>query len=183
MRNTLVIGGTGMLGGAVRHLVKRGDEVTVLARSTDKFNRMLVHNGLMNGDVSFMPADYFKTDEVVELLNEHIKTEGAFDAAVIWMRSAAAESFDAIMGILGRDGRPVDIFKVNGSSASRSPLPSSEYRSINMHQIILGFKIENGESRWLTDDEISEGVIKALNTRIPLTVAGVTEPWEKRPGY
>jgi hypothetical protein len=183
LKKTLVIGGTGMLGGAVRYLVNRGDAVTVLARSMDKFNNMLAHNHLTKGDVSFISADYFKTAELVQLLNEHINKNGVFDEAVVWMRSTAADSFHAVMEILDRNGGLVEVFKVNGSSASRSPLPSNEYRSINMHHIILGFKIENGESRWLNNEEISNGVISALKTRIPVSIAGGTEPWEKRPGY
>ncbi|WP_456271993.1 hypothetical protein [Bacillus sp. AK031] len=183
MKKTLVISGTGMLGGVVEYLVKKGGQVTVLARSKDKFYRMLERQQLSQEAVSFISADYFNKGALIQVLNEHIKRNGSFDQAVIWMRSNAAESFDAIVGILSNQRNGIEVFRVNGSSASRSSLPSNQYQSLNMHHIILGFKIENGESRWLTDSEISEGVVSALRTRVPVSITGVTEPWEERPGY
>ncbi|WP_421384000.1 hypothetical protein ACOJQI_05440 [Bacillus salacetis] len=183
MKKTLVIGGTGMLGGVVEYLVQKGDNVTVLTRSIDKFQRMLSKHNLKPEDVSFIPADYFNTDALVQVLNAHIKMNGPFDQAVVWMRSTAVESHDALLSVLGGQSQPVEIFKVNGSAASRSKLLFPKQQSINMHHIILGFKIENGESRWLTNEEISEGVISALTAGVPVTITGVTEPWEKRPGY
>ena len=32
-------------------------------------------------------------------------------------------------------------------------------------QVVLGFKRESGVSRWLTDDEISDGVLEAIRKR------------------
>jgi NAD(P)-dependent dehydrogenase (short-subunit alcohol dehydrogenase family) len=183
MKKTLVIGGTGMLGGAVEHLVKKGNRVAVLARSIDKFQRMLSNYNLKPEDVSFISADYFNKDALVQVLNAHIKMNGDFDQAVIWMRSTAADSLDALLNVLSRQGQSIEVFKVNGSAASRTDLLFPKQQSINMHHIILGFKIENGESRWLTNDEISKGVISALTTGVPVTVTGVTEPWDRRPGY
>ncbi|WP_113930403.1 hypothetical protein [Bacillus sp. P14.5] len=183
MKRILVIGGTGMLGGVVDHLVKSGGKVTVLARSRDKFNGMLDRFGLSEQGTVFLPVDYFDTSALTGALMEHIKLYGTFDEAVIWMRSSAKESFEAVMEFLNRTCSPAEVFRVNGSSAARQPLPENHYQSINMHHIILGFKIENGESRWLHEEEISEGVIAALVTRIPRTIIGVTEPWHRRPGY
>jgi hypothetical protein len=183
MKNTIVIGGTGMLGGVVEYLVKKGDQVTVLSRSVGKFNKMLERQQISQEAVSFISADYFNKDALIQVLDEHIKMNGPFEQAVIWMRSTAAESFDALMSFLSNHSKTVEVFKVNGSSASRGALPLNQYQSINMHQIILGFKIEHGESRWLTNEEISDGVITALTTGIPVTFAGITEPWDKRPGW
>lgn len=172
-----------MLGGAVEDLVKKGNKVTILARSMDKYQSMLAKHGLKPEEVDFLAADYFNRDALVQVLDEHIKTNGPFDQAVIWMRRTAIESLDAVMDILSRNSGDVDVFRVNGSAAAQTTLPYKFHQTINMHHIILGFKIENGESRWLTNDEISEGVISALTTGIPLTITGVIEPWDKRPGY
>ncbi|WP_409253245.1 SDR family NAD(P)-dependent oxidoreductase [Bacillus sp. SCS-153A] len=183
MKKILVIGGTGMLGGAVEHLMKQGNKVTVLSRSHGKYERMLAKHGLEPEEVDFMTADYFDRDALVQVLNAHIKANGPFDQAVIWMRSTAIESFNAVLDILSRHSETVDVFKVNGSAAAHTTLPFEFHQTIIMHHIILGFKIENGESRWLTNDEISEGVISALTSGVPITITGVTDPWDKRPGY
>ena len=36
-------------------------------------------------------------------------------------------------------------------------------------------------SRWLTDEEISSGVLKAIEEDKERFVIGVTEPWSKKP--
>jgi hypothetical protein len=50
-----------------------------------------------------------------------------------------------------------------------------------LRQVVLGFQIEGGRSRWLTDAEISEGVLEAVRLDRPYSVVGVTEPWNARP--
>ncbi|WP_244527775.1 hypothetical protein [Virgibacillus chiguensis] len=49
------------------------------------------------------------------------------------------------------------------------------------YQIRLGFVIEEDQSRWLTNKEISDGVIKAIKNKNRITTIGQLEPWEKRP--
>ena len=50
--------------------------------------------------------------------------------------------------------------------------PSCAYR-----QIVLGFVLEGEGARWLTHDEISEGVLKAIDEDAGLSTIGVTRPW------
>lgn len=53
--------------------------------------------------------------------------------------------------------------------------------ALDYREIILGFKIERGRSRWLTNAEISTGAIDAVMAGRKKTVIGVTEPWDARP--
>jgi hypothetical protein len=46
---------------------------------------------------------------------------------------------------------------------------------------VLGFVVENGQSRWLTDAEISDGVGRALESDDPVTIVGTVTPWSARP--
>jgi hypothetical protein len=50
-----------------------------------------------------------------------------------------------------------------------------------LRQVILGFRVEGGRSRWLTDAEISEGVLQAVRTDADLAIVGQVEPWPARP--
>jgi hypothetical protein len=45
----------------------------------------------------------------------------------------------------------------------------------------LGFKIEDNSSRWLTNDEISSGVIEAITNDEEEKIVGIVSPWDKRP--
>ena len=47
---------------------------------------------------------------------------------------------------------------------------------------MLGFVRQAGRSRWLTDDEICRGVLRAIGTVEPEPiVVGQVEPWSARP--
>ena len=50
-----------------------------------------------------------------------------------------------------------------------------------LRQVILGFEVEPAGSRWLTNAEISNGVLEAVRTDAPLTIIGQTKPWSARP--
>ncbi|MBK7159886.1 MAG: hypothetical protein IPH77_15465 [Ignavibacteria bacterium] len=55
------------------------------------------------------------------------------------------------------------------------------FKNINYKKILLGFVIEDEKSRWLTNTEISNGVIDALKKDEDTFIVGKVEPWEKRP--
>jgi hypothetical protein len=46
---------------------------------------------------------------------------------------------------------------------------------------VLGFVVDNSQSRWLTNDEISTGVGRAMNSEDPVTIVGTVTPWSARP--
>jgi hypothetical protein len=46
---------------------------------------------------------------------------------------------------------------------------------------VLGFMMENDHARWLTDEEISAGVGRALESEDPVTIVGTVTPWSARP--
>lgn len=41
--------------------------------------------------------------------------------------------------------------------------------------------MESNRSRWLTNKEISDGVIEAINNKNKIHTVGQIEPWDKRP--
>ena len=40
---------------------------------------------------------------------------------------------------------------------------------------------EGGRSRWLTHDEISQGVLDAIQVGEDVAIIGTVQPWEERP--
>ncbi|MBT2690712.1 hypothetical protein J7I93_21465 [Bacillus sp. ISL-47] len=51
-----------------------------------------------------------------------------------------------------------------------------------MESVILGFREETGRSRWLTNNEISDGVMNAVKKGKELYITGEVETWDQRPG-
>ena len=52
---------------------------------------------------------------------------------------------------------------------------------IRYSQAILGFVVEGGRSRWLTDAEIAAGVLAAVDGDDDPHVVGTIRPWSMRP--
>lgn len=74
-------------------------------------------------------------------------------------------------------------------SAARSPVVRKQlrdefvpYRWLRYRQVVLGFIIDDGVSRWLTDTEISDGVLRSLESRDDEFIVGRIHPWSERPG-
>lgn len=50
------------------------------------------------------------------------------------------------------------------------------------HAVILGFVLlPGGQSRWLTNSEISQGVLDAIAAEAKRHIVGTVEPWSRRP--
>src|SRR5690606_4543804 len=82
------------------------------------------------------------------------------------------------------------LFQVLGSAVADPAHPDRLARAASvaeglhdcrLRQVVLGFKDEAGRSRWLTNSEISEGVLDAVRTDRALTFIGQVEPWSARP--
>ncbi|WCH45748.1 short-chain dehydrogenase [Lysinibacillus sp. OF-1] len=70
-----------------------------------------------------------------------------------------------------------------GSSANLNEIKDKIHLLEITHyrQVQLGFIMENGQSRWLTHKEISQGVIDAIQYDRSINIVGTLQPWEQRP--
>ena len=71
-------------------------------------------------------------------------------------------------------------FKAEGTRTIEAAFHQSLDR-IAYREIILGFRIESGVSRFNTHEEIRSGVIEAIERDLPESIVGVVTPWEMNP--
>lgn len=168
-RSTLVIGGTGMLLGTLRHLLGAGDDVCSVSRRPPALTHPRLHPLLV---------DY--RDPVA--LGLALDRSGPFQRALVWVHSVAPDVPErAALHVSD------DFFHVLGSAAADPAAPAPDRRErfealgVRYHEIVLGFMTEQGHSRWLTNAEISEGVWGAVQRPQPRCVVGTVEPWNARP--
>jgi len=179
MKHALVVGGSGMLLDVSKWLMNNGYHVSIIGRSQEKMNKLIV----TNTEHLFTPilVDYNNDIELNEKMTNLINKNGKIDLLVSWIHSYAEGALKTIVKHNSVNNDNWTLLQVLGSKANLS----EEEKKINLQTnctyrtVQLGFIIENNHSRWLTHDEISEGVIKAINTVIPRTTIGVTEPREK----
>lgn len=187
-KHTIVVGGTGMLKELVLWLVKQGSTVTVIARDNKKLMALVQETQALPGSVYPLAVDY--TDELLlqEELLLAIRMHGPPVLAVCWIHSHATQAPISIAGLLDKEVQKCNYYHVLGGGDVQPDKEDNPFRTtvgrlkhINYFEIVLGFIVEDGNSRWLTDEEICQGIIDAFDSKETLHIIGQTEPWEMHP--
>lgn len=178
-KHTLIIGGTGMLAKATRYLINESDQVTILGRSRLRLNTFINFS-----HVNLLHGDYSKADQFLSQIQKQIDKHGVPDLFLCWMHSSGRNVFKQIIELL--DVQPqTKVFHVLGSTSYDPNNQSKEWYQPNSHtvyrKVILGFKIDQGLSRWLFQEEISDGTIEAINSDSEEFIIGLIEPWDMHP--
>ncbi|MBB5180964.1 NAD(P)-dependent dehydrogenase (short-subunit alcohol dehydrogenase family) [Planomicrobium koreense] len=179
MKHALVIGGTGMLAQASVWLSENGYHVSVIGRNPGKIQQLLEQNPTQLTPVL---VNYTNTEELAEKIRCNQQKNGPIELVVAWVHSTGPQVIPCVLEMLPAI-QPVEFFHVNGSSSNLKDIKARTAltKHVFYHQIQLGFKIENGISRWLTHEEISQGAIEAVLSGKSESVIGTLEPWDKRP--
>ncbi|WP_102029336.1 short-chain dehydrogenase [Salirhabdus sp. Marseille-P4669] len=180
-KHALVIGGTGMLSDVTIWLNKKGYHVTVIGRRNETYQRLMSKVKFPKSITSLL-VDYHDTDMLKELLLERIEKDGPIEVVVSWVHSSAPEVNPTVLALLDSFTKDnYHFFHVKSSTSSIHKQKPKVPVSGHYYEIYLGFKIIGNHSRWLTHQEISQGVIDAIHHKRAQTIVGQLEPWEKRP--
>lgn len=179
MKHALVIGGTGMLSKASVWLSENGYQVSVIGRNPKKMQQLLEQNTLQLTPVL---VDYTNTEELAEQIRSIQQQNGPIELVVAWVHSTGPQVIPCVLEMLPAN-QLVAFFHVCGSSSNLKDIKAITAlpKHVFYHQIQLGFKRENGFSRWLTHEEISQGVIEAVLSGKSESVIGTLEPCDKCP--
>ncbi len=167
----LVVGGTGMLSGLCKALAGDGERLSLLSRQAS------AHGGF--------DCDYYDEASFAAALDAAIARSGPITLAIAWFHSLkiaaprmlAAQVRGRMFQVMGHAmGDPERPDRLATAAKVAEGLPDCALR-----QVVLGFKIEPGRSRWLTNEEISAGVLSAVQADLTYSVIGQTEPWSARP--
>jgi hypothetical protein len=172
----LVVGGTGMLSGLCEALAGDGGRLSLLARRS---------SGWRGAPARAFDCDYRDEAAFADAVDAALAANGPVDLAVAWIHDARLPANRILAERLG----PARLFQVLGSATADPARPdrlqvaaaAAQGLDCQMRQVVLGFQVEAGQSRWLSDDEISRGVLAAIRRDEPYCVVGVVEPWGARP--
>lgn len=186
--HALVIGGTGMLRDLSLALAGQGRTVSVVARHQEGLAGLERAAAGGRGRIHPIALDYRNTAALTEALAGAIASSGRVDLAVAWIHGTAPEAPLAVARAVASPDRPVHYFHVLGSAAADpsrlDPGRRAGFEAIPgliYHEVILGFVLTPHGSRWLTNQEISTGVLRALDAGEPRYIVGTVEPWSARP--
>ena len=158
-RHTLVVGGTGMLAGLVTALAERGDAVTVVARSPRP----------LPGGATQLGLDYRNTDDLKRGLAEAIRERGPIELAVCWIHTDAPDAPGVVADSVAPGGRLIQVFGTRVWPLASVP------EGLTYAQVLLGGIRERDGLRWLRDEEISTGVLAAVDSARPVVTVGERE--------
>ncbi|QND45963.1 hypothetical protein HB780_09630 (plasmid) [Rhizobium lusitanum] len=158
---SLLIGTTGMLTAAAEWVVGRSGRVILVSRNASSSTLCRYNN------VEALDLDWRDPLPFVSTIVEMPRFESA-QLAVIWIHGSGAEAAQRLLVALSH--RPCLIVQVRGSQAlqdigTRQDPPFEMRGRARLITVTLGAKWEAGRKRWLTWDEISAGVVTAINAR------------------
>lgn len=153
--HALVVGGTGMLAAVPPFLARRGHEVTAIAR----------HSIPLGPGVTVVQVDYRDIDALQGALVRATASHGPFELAVCWIHPDAPQAPAIVVRSLAPGARLVQVFGTRVWPLDSVPL------QVAYRQVLLG----SVGGRWLTHEEISAGVLAAVDADVPITVVGQRE--------
>ena len=177
--HALVIGGSGMLKDVSLWLADQGYFTSVFGRDINKLNSIAQKNPL----ILPLAADYFDLSSFQKKITEQIQSHGSFDIVVTWLHKNPQQIHKLISRINeSLNDNNWELYDVRGSSDKIDEInkASEQLENCNHYQVQLGFKVESGISRWLTNEEIAQGVIKSIQNKTNILV-GQLDPWVLKP--
>ena len=155
--HALIIGGTGMLAGATRRLAERSHHITLVARSDGPMPALV-------GDTpaTFVAVDYTDVDAFRAGLRTAREVVGSFDLVVAWLHTVGDPALEALSDLLEPPLRFVHVLGSRGRDAPRPTIAAET--QVFYQRVLLGHVVEGGERRWLSHDEISDGVWRAIGS-------------------
>jgi len=185
MKHILIIGGTGMLQDVAGYFTAQGYYVTVLARNAGRIFTLKKKYITQPGKIIPIAQDYRDWKTSVQKIKEVIEMTGPVEIAVLWIHDAGEIFSGKLKELLFTHNPRTKVYQLLGS-ASVHPISLTNSRWKNKYpdryrEIYLGYVRNGNSSRWLTDEEIAGGVIKAIENDETYYTIGVLAPWERRP--
>jgi hypothetical protein len=174
-----------MLRGVCLALAAEG-VVSVVGRSHPRLNE-LVRAGGGAERINAVPVDYTDPQRLSLGLRSAMVRHGPVESAVVWIHSTAPDAPLLVARTIAPERGVCRYFHVLGtpgvepSGASDGRRELDSLPGIVYRMIVLGFVVERGRSRWLTDEESCAGVLSAVRSGRAETTIGTTRPWSARP--
>ncbi len=184
MGRALVVGGSGMLATLSTRLATDGGmTVGVIARTRDSLERMGSVSPGKVGRLIPMALDYHDLTRLRHWVAHFQLMEGPLDLVVAWIHEPVEPVLSAIISeVEAYRHMPWHLVEVVGSRGGvqpGSPVPRGTW--CLSQRVVLGFMVESGFSRWLSHEEISQGVFEAIQSGQLQSMVGTLEPWDEHP--
>ncbi|QOV12288.1 short-chain dehydrogenase [Viridibacillus arvi] len=182
MKHALVIGGTGMLANVTLWLLDNNYQVSIIARDSQKMES-LINKSANKSYITPVLVNYENDNKLRKELEILINKKGPIDLVIAWIHTGAIHALPSILEVISNTSDLWELYHILGSSNDLNEIKKNLTIKNNCiyRQIQLGFIIKKLTSRWLTNNEISNGVIEAIIKRRDQHIVGKIKPWDRRP--
>ena len=158
-------------------IASRSRLVTSVARTRRSLDALDAALPAGAGRHLLLALDWSRPDEYLERIEKHLRAVGRPDLVVAWIHSDHL-ALD-LVGRLEAAGAECDVFHVVGS-AHDDPLRLADtlraevgpLAAVRYHQVVLGARRVARGRRWLSDEEITDGVLDAVARGAATSVIG-----------
>lgn len=148
--HVVIIGGTGMLSAAARHIV-RDNVVTLLSRTPQTIAQDI--------GATAIPMDWWDTQSVQQAVDTLLRMPPA-NVLISWIHDARLSCLPLFEKTLTQSGRSI---RIHGSAAGDPAMGIHADPAASPHivrqDIVLGWMRGRAGKRWLTHQEISDGLL------------------------
>ncbi|TQR21700.1 hypothetical protein [Psychrobacillus vulpis] len=170
MKHICIIGGTGMLADVTKWYAESNYIVSVVARNVDKMKRM--KKVCKNPEhIKSVFVDYRDSIRLAEALEQSIREYGPFSEVIAWVHHDGLDVIQTVFDLLEEKSI---VWQVVGSTANVESL-REQYnlpKEIQYRFVQLGFIRENNRRRWLSNEEIADGVIQSIRSGDSYNIIG-----------
>jgi len=173
-----------MLRQASLSIAQRSDRFTAVARSLASLQDLGCDLPAA-GERWLLPLNWDEPDRFLASLDHHVQVIGIPTLVVAWIHDMSLGK--RVAELFSTTANACDFFHILGSASANpavavsAPLSNASPNRLAYHRVILGFRRTQNRSRWLTNAEISNGVLDAIVSNKPQHVVGQIEPWGQRP--
>lgn len=180
MKHALIIGGTGMLQNVSLYLNNESWLVSVIGRQTTKLE-MLTQKSSQPQYIHPISVDYHADNVFRQTLSHTFNKYDFPELIVSWIHSSAPNALNTVIDVMKDSPHVWRLFHIQSSARFFTKENTPGPDNCLYRRVYLGFVLEQHASRWLTHDEISQGVINAIISDQEETTVGTLKPWDKRP--
>lgn len=180
-----------MLRGVSIALAQRGWLTSVIAQVPRRIEELAeeaaAKAAATGGRINPLPVDYARDPDLAEALDHAIASFGPISLAVSWIHDNAPRALPIIARRLDGLKPTARLFQLLTTDAADPRLTRATLRieqdfpGIEWRRILFGSTTRGGQSRWLGDEEISTGVLNAIDHDWVESVVGLVKPSSIRP--
>jgi hypothetical protein len=186
MEHYLFVDATGQLADVCLHFAGKVKRVSMISGDQDLLEDLRTRAQQMKLVISQSHADLVDSHQLRHAIEALVADNGPADVTVAALGKIPPEAAAVIAQTLRDLAVFTEFFDVGSHDEDRMITNQREgrlrsFENVWYRKIEVGFILDNGTSRWPSSEEVTNGVIQAVDEKTAKTIIGQTEPAERRP--